>query len=40
MDRQAWSPEDARVMQQALLHATPAQRCRAAIRAVERAADA
>ncbi len=32
-------PEDALVVQRALVHATPAQRCRAAMQAVERVAD-
>ncbi len=32
------APEDAQVVQQALVHATPVQRCRAAVAAVEHAA--
>jgi hypothetical protein len=32
-------PEDAPVIRQALVHATPAQRCRAAVQAVEHAVD-
>ncbi len=34
------APEDAQVVQQVLIHATPAQRCRAAVSAVNHVADA